>query len=171
MKDFGKLSQKFNTSFSEELSGSANTVEKIENEISIFKSKKNELVKEGSEVKTLEDKTWLQNQIKIVIEHGQLALDSVKKDIKIGTTPRTIEVYAKLMQSTLEGLKELATLNRTIADMEFYRNPETEPSTKINIQMDGKELFDYMDKVRKESQLNAIDAEFDVEDTPEDKGK
>jgi len=153
-ESFDKLDREFNTSATPEQS-----VELIEHQ-------KNELVEKSSQIKTLEDKTYLQDGIKTLIDNSQLVLNTVQKDIKIGTAPRTIEVYAKLMSATTDAIRELRELNQTIANMTMFKDTEAPKKATINVNMTGKELMAMMKDAKEQSQMEAVDTTFEVEWEP-----
>ena len=159
-ESFDKLDKEFNT---------PETVESVDKELAEFESKKNDIVKKSTSVKTLEDKQYLQDEIKGLIDNSKQVLDTVKKDIKIGTAPRTIEVYAKLMSATIDGIRELRELNQTIANMTMFKDPDEKPKANLNVTMTGKELLQMMNNAKANSQTEAVDASFSsVEEEPKD---
>jgi len=142
-------------------------------EITLVKQQTKELVEKSTKIKTLEDKVYLQEETKNLIENSKRVLDVMQKDIKIGTPPRNAEVYAKLLSSTIECIRELRELNKQVADIEMSQSTEPKdnqgkPQTSINIKMTAKELMTMMKTAREESQLKAVSTEFSVEGEPKD---
>lgn len=139
-------------------------------EITLVKQQTKELVEKSSRVRTLEDKVYLQEETKNLIENSKRVLDVMQKDIKIGTPPRNAEVYAKLLSSTIECIRELRELNKTVADMEMFDDSSNDntskPQASINIKMTAKELMTMMKEARETSQLKAVSTEFSVEGEP-----
>ncbi len=154
---FDKLDNEFNTPATEPVK-----------EIQAFEQQKNELIEKTTQIKTLEDKQYLQTEVKSLIENSKRVLDTIQKDIKIGAPPRMVEVYAKLLSSTLEGIKELRELNQTIANMQMFKDPEEQPKASINVKMTAKELIQMMKEARESSQIKAVEANFSVEGEPKD---
>jgi hypothetical protein len=137
----------------------------VKQENSIKELDKNELVVKPEEnVGGLENKDFLQTEIKEVITNGKKVLETLQKDIKIGSPPRAAEVYAKLMSSTIEGLRELRELDKTIADIKIRHVDENKPKTSVNISMTGKELLQMIKDAQSNSQMTAINTDFKVED-------
>jgi len=155
---FDKLSNEFNTP----------AIQEPEKQIQVFEQQKKDLVEKTTQIRTLEDKTFLQTEIKSLIENSKKVLETVQKDIKIGTAPRTIEVYAKLLSSVIEGIKELRELNQAIANMTMFRDPEEIPKASVNIKMTAKELMQMMKDAKETSQIKAVEAKFSVEGEPKD---
>lgn len=155
-ESFDKLDNEFNT---------PTTIEPVK-EIQSFQQQKNELIEKTTQIKTLEDKEYLQTEVKSLIENSKRVLDTIQKDIKIGSPPRMAEVYAKLLTSTLEGLRELRELNQTIANMQMFKDPLETPKANLNISMTAKELMQMMREAKESSQIKAVDANFSVEGEP-----
>ena len=160
-ESFDKLDNEFNTP----------TTNEPEKELEVFEKKKTELVEKSTQVKTLEDKTYLQDEIKSLIDNSKRVLDTVQKDIKIGTAPRTIEVYAKLMSATIDGIRELRELNQTIANMQMFRDPLEKQKATVNVSLTGKELIQLMKEAKEKSQMDAVDTTFSVEEQPDEPTK
>lgn len=156
---FDKLSNEFNTApFSATPS----------DELQVFNQQKQELIERSTQIRTLEDKQYLQTEVKSLIENSKRVLDTIQKDIKIGSPPRMAEVYAKLLSSTLEGIRELRELNQAIANMQMFRDPDEQPKASINVKMSGKELMEMMKIAKESSQLKSVEAKFSVEGEPKD---
>jgi hypothetical protein len=87
----------------------------------------------------------------------------------MGSPPRMAEVYAKLLSSTLEGIRELREVNTVIANMKVFNDPiETTPKANINIKMTAKELMALMKEAKEGSQIRAVEATFKTEGEPKD---
>jgi hypothetical protein len=71
----------------------------------------------------IEDKEYLQEEIKLLIEQGKRVLDKIDKDLKLGSQPRMFEVYGSVFNSVMTGIKELRELNKNVADIELKSNP------------------------------------------------
>jgi hypothetical protein len=113
-----------------------------------FKEKKNELVKRSEKV-TLEDKEFLQDEIKQLIYQGKCVLDKINKDLKLGSQPRMFEVYGSVFNSVMTGIKELRELNKNVADIEIKHNPSGGLSS-VNLKLTAKELATLVKDTTKE---------------------
>ena len=165
-ENFSAISDEFNTSFSEEKN---NEIDAIESEIDLFESKKNEIItKSTTSSNTLEDKEYIQDDIKQLITNGKKVLSLLQKDLKIGSAPRMYEVYSTLMSTVLVGLRELRDLNKTVADMQMFSMEPDVSSTEVNIKMSGKELLNMIKNASDDNQMNAISADFKVEEETRD---
>jgi len=161
---FDKIAKKLNTEFKEENPEKTKTIEKISTDIQEFEDKKNELI-ESTKNQTLEDKNYLQTEIKGIVDCGKNVLEKLQNEIKVGSSARIYEVYADLMNSVINGLKELRELNKTVYDIETINDDlgQTSKPANINIVMDAKELLKHINDAKQKNELNAIDAEFTVE--------
>jgi hypothetical protein len=139
-----------------------------------FQQQKNELIQKSNNIRTLEDKEYLQQEIKFLVDNSKKVLDVIQKDIKIGSPPRMVEVYAKLLSSILEGIKELRELNVAVSEAEVRTRLNRDgglgnnSNTNINVRMTAKELMFMMKEASSMSQMKAINTEFDVEERTHD---
>ena len=153
---FSKLSQSLDTSFVDQTSA-------IKNEVQEFTNETKELA--NVSINTLEDKQYIQDGIKKTLEMGTSVLEKLKSDIKVGSNPRMYEVFSKMMDSMNRGFQELRDLNKTVVDLQIFNDgPIENAPAKVEIKMTGKELLDFIEKTKKESELNRVDADFEVED-------
>ena len=162
---FDKIAKNLNTSFKEEKPAKGKEIVEISTDIKEFEEKKNELIKSAKQ-NTIEDKSYLQTEIKDVVGCGKNVLDKLQEEIKVGSSPRIYEVYATLMNSVICGLKELRELNKTVYDIETIRNDLDEggpKTTNVNIVMDAKELLQHITDATKNNELNAVEADFSVQ--------
>jgi len=118
-------------------------------------------------------------ELKTTINDMKAVLATLQEDIKIGSQPRMFEVYATLSKSVLDGIKELRDLNMDIENLKIKKeamslkqqiarkSPDNGGNTtnNVNLMLSGKDLFSMLNKAKLDSELNEIDAEFDVGDT------
>lgn len=162
-ESFDKLDNEFNVLPTERISKS----EVVNTETGEIIEAPSTAVAERPTPPALEDKEYLQQQTKDIIDNSKEVLRIVQQDIKIGSPAKQIEAYAKLMTSHIEGLRELRELNKTVADMQVFTEPES-TKTSINIKLTGKELIAMMKEAKESSQIKAVDANFSVEGEPKD---
>jgi len=161
---FDKLNDKFNTSFTT----SSSEIDKIEEEIQEIEDKKNELIVRSNKTDlVIKDQDYLEEEIKELIDNSKTVLQKLQNDIKIGSPARMYEVYAELLNSVLNQYKELRELNKMIESMKImsgagFRPSVEEKDNKISLTSD--QLIDVVNKAKKNSQLNAIDASFEIEE-------
>lgn len=127
---------------------------------------------------TIQDKEFMELELKTSINDMKNVLATLQEDIKIGSQPRMFEVYATLSKTVLDGIKELRDLNMDIENLKIKQeamglkkqiasNSQTSPATtnNLNVMLSGKDLFNMLNKAKVDSELNEIDAEFDVGDS------
>jgi len=161
---FEKISQRLGTTFEQSVSAAETQLQTIEDrKLEIQQAtRKGELV--------LKDQEYLLMEIKGLIQTTLSVLTRLDQDIKIGTEARKYEVFAALTNSITAQLKELRELNKMIADIEIFKDPDNNKSkTQINVEMNGRDLLDWLDKVRSEREIDRIDPTFNVSvDDPPD---
>jgi len=156
---FDKISRKLNTTFEQ----SAQDVEKQLQTVDLKKKELQQQVIEKKQV-AIKDQEYLLFEIKSLIQITLSVLERLDQDLKIGSESRKFEVFATLTNSVTMQLKELRELNKMIADMEIFNNPEmNKPTTNVNIEMSGKDLLDWMEKIQSEREIDRIDTSFNVE--------
>lgn len=161
-ESFDKMSKVFDTSFS--------ATENIETDISIIENKKKELLERIKDKSTdiIKDQNWLDFEIKTLIVESRNVLHKLESDIKIGSSPRHFEVYAKLLESVLSQYKELRDMNRMIWEMERdslnRRENPIDNNSKNKIEFTATQLSDFVKKIKDNNSLNSIDANFEVLD-------
>jgi hypothetical protein len=164
---FDKISQRLGTTFEQDVSAAETQLQTIsdrKNQIQEQVTQKNELA--------LRDQEYLLTEIKLLIQSTLSVLERLDQDIKVGTEARKYEVFAALTNAVTGQLKELRELNKMIADMEIFKNHETGKSnTQVNVEMNGKDLLDWLDKVRSEREIDRIDPEFNIMDDNPPKGE
>lgn len=163
IKPFEKLSDAFNTEFDNpELNKEMKQLEVQKNKIDkIF----------NSDEWTLEDKQYLQNEIKNTIDSIQSVMDILKNDIKLSTPPRAHEVYATLAKTKLEAIKELRELNKNITDLQITKNKiEGKKESTNNIQvnnynLNSTDMLKLAKEAIKNSQVKKIKPEFHFDES------
>lgn len=156
---FEKISEKLQTSFVQDTDEAVSQLQTID-------ERRQQIQKQVTDKKdlALRDQNYLLTEIKLLIQTTLSVLERLDQDIKVGTEARKFEVFAALTNSVTAQLKELRELNKMIADMEIFKDPDLgKPKTQINVEMDGRELLEYMDKIRAESEINKVEASFDIE--------
>lgn len=128
--------------------------------------------KKNSDI-TLEDKEYMAFEIKTMIEDSRRVLDILEQDLKIGAQPRSFEVYATLTKAVLDGVKELRELHNNIEQLKLskekleLKRTSTEMiagQPNVSIKLTGPELFKMINDAKSNSELNRIDAEFEIVD-------
>lgn len=136
--------------------------------ISAFENKSNQLLDiSKTEIKTIEDKEYIDTAFKTMIKCGLDGLEVITKSIKIGSSGKDLEGFARWADSVSMTLERLVNYKMKIRDIELMMNPEVVKPQAVqnNIFMDGKEMSEMLKKIKSESQLNAIVVDFKVEDS------
>lgn len=163
--DFENLDSMFNVS-----GNSITGTDELENQIEILEEEKNKLLcKSNENFETLEDKEYIQEKIKVIIETGETVLSKVSQDIKIGSNPKQIEVYAKLIDSVVNALSQLRELNKVVSDKQLLVGDfnSGDNNKEVNFKLTGKELLNMINSAKENSQLNAVDTDFEIEEIKE----
>lgn len=145
-------------------------LEAIDEKTKNFEEIKNKIAnrESGNEI---EDKEYLELELKTLISNSQRIMNILEQDIKIGSKPRYHEVYATLAKSVLDGIKELRELNQTIANLKLQKekleirklqNGIDAKPTQVNFNLSGRELFKMVEAAKKSSELNSVNAEFEI---------
>lgn len=169
---YEKISEKFKSSFVPESSGTKNT-KGAKEQLSEIEEKKHELqniVKDNkNQALVLGDQQFLQRHVKHLIGDTLDVMDTLKRDLKIGTGARKFEAYSALANSATAQIKELRELNKMIADMEIFQGEIDNKQNKstIDVKMNSVDFMNFVRNIRKESELSKIDAEFEVEEEEE----
>ena len=145
----------------------------VEKSLDNFNSKKTALVEKSKNgTYTLEDEDYLRFELKTLIQGSRMIMDKLERDIKIGSQPRVFEVYSALLKTTIDGLKELRELNKTVTDLEIESNkPKTANdlhtinNTTNNVILTGKDLLSMIKGAKEMNQLNSVEAVFDFGDS------
>ncbi len=132
-------------------------------EIEVLKDLKKDL-QEAVSGMVLGDQEYMRKEIKLVITSAKTVMKKLETDIKVGSHPRSHEVYAKMVQSVTDALRELRELNKTILDVKKEGNENSGGNGK-KIALTGSQLLDLIDNARKNSQMNAIEADFTIDES------
>jgi hypothetical protein len=134
---------------------------------------KYEIAKKPRDEINISDQEYLVMELKMIIANSRNILEVLEQDIKIGTQPRYHEVYATLTKSVIDGLKELRELNQSVANLEIQKeklelkkvnpNGSMQIGTQVNMNLTGKDLFKMIKQAKSESELNVIEADFEID--------
>ena len=147
----------------------------IEESVSAFENTSNQLVNiPTSEIKTIEDKEYIDGIFKTMIDSGTVAFKRITETIKVGASGKDVEGYARFFDSLSMTLERLVNYKIKIRDLELMANPEmNKPQTNIqnntfNFEGSSSELLDTVSKMVKkakdESQMTNIEAKFNTEE-------
>ena len=91
----------------------------------------------------------------------------LENEIKVGSRSDMYDAYFKAINAIGNQLKELRELNKTVVDIEIQKQKIERPDQKTNratIVLDANSLLELVKKAKKDSQMDAIDADFSVEE-------
>ena len=119
---------------------------------------------------SLEDKEYIQMELKMLIQGGLTILDRLEQDISVGTKVRAHEVYFTGMNSIMGALKELRELNKTEIDIELAKQKQSRQGglvggMAVNQEYDSSSLLIMLKDAQENNSLNNVKAEFRIEDT------
>lgn len=118
------------------------------------------------EVPQIDDLDYMKMELKSLLENGVNNLEKLSEDIKIGTSVRSHEVYFNGLGAVREIIRELKELNIDNARMSKETSKETTVNnTQVNNFYSGKDLAELMKEAKKNSQMNSIEAKFNIDDT------
>jgi hypothetical protein len=164
LKAFEKLSDALDVEFeNEEITAKA---------VEIKKSTKNIVDTLNKDEWSLDDKAYMEFEIKETIENIDSVMGQLRSDIKIGTPPRTHEVYATLAKIKIDALKELRELNRSVIDMKVAKAKTTGSSSSSgsgniqvnNYNMSSSELLKMVKNAKNNNSMNEIEAKFQIDE-------
>ncbi len=139
--------------------------------VSAFESKTNQLVNiEQTEIKTIEDEEYLRFVFKHMIMIGMAAIETLATSMKAGPSRSDGENFGSAFKSVTECVTKLAEYNFKRFDLKNMMNPPV-PAVTQNVQINNfegtsSEIMDKLDALvdnaRKNSQLNNVEAKFDL---------
>lgn len=168
-KSFEGLTSAFNTTFEMKDKDVASLVTQTEKQIELIEDTKNELVNNKTEL-TLKHQSFLEDALmKLIINTGSM-LAKLETEIKIGSKSGYWDSYARLSTAHKDQLKELRELNVSVIETEIEKRKVTNNinnGKRATILLDANSLIDYVNKVKRESEIGKVDATFTVEENEE----
>jgi hypothetical protein len=139
-------------------------VEKVQTDLNLIETKKNEIAAKV-QAPIFQDQEFIQTELRTLIMSARTVFHKVEQDIKIGADNRKIEVYAKLLESIGKQYTSLIELNKHIFDARVQMgNVDIENIGNNKISLSSEQLLDMINKAKEGSEMNKIDAHFEVED-------
>lgn len=162
-----ELNKQISDEFSDIL-GSKETnalVKSISGELTTL-SEKTEQISNALTTARIQDSEFLEREIKSVMLSSKRVLETVEKNIKIGASPRDVEVYATLLNAITGQFKELRNLNESMAKLVIENKKQNLEQVKEDHKMmlSSTDALDMLMKARNNSKTNAINADFDIID-------
>lgn len=141
-------------------------IKEVDKDINVIEIKKNEIVTKVKTTPTLyQDQDFIRTELKTLIMSSRTVMYKVEQDIKIGADARKIEVYAKLLEAVGKQYQSLMELDKNIFEAQVRTNSFDISNLGNNrISLSSEQLLDMINKASSESQMNAIDAHFEIKD-------
>jgi hypothetical protein len=115
----------------------------------------------------INDQSYIDFELKDLISRTNNTLEKLEADVKIGSAPRMYEVFATVVNTKRELLKELILFNKMILDMSMFA-PESEEDKKdkddMSLNVTSSDMLKFFKSMKKEADGNQIEADFTVED-------
>lgn len=147
-----------------------NSFEAMERKVSAFEVVKNEIMNvEVNKELEFEDKEFIEENLKSVIEIGTTVLQVGAANVRPGSHATHIQGFAAMMSSMISALKELRDFKKMVHDMKVMANPHLleppKPTIQNNIMVnDLSSLTKLLKEAKAKSKLGEIEAKFEVED-------
>jgi hypothetical protein len=144
--------------------------EAMERKVSAFEVVKNEIMNvEVNKELEFEDKEFIEENLKSVIEIGTTVLQVGAANVRPGSHATHIQGFAAMMSSMISALKELRDFKKMIHDMKIMANPQLleppKPTIQNNIMVnDLSSLTKLLKEAKAKSKLGEIEAKFEVEE-------
>jgi hypothetical protein len=125
---------------------------------------KTEQLSNSLTIARIHDAEFLEREMKSVMLSSRRVLETVEKDIKIGSSPRSVEVYSGLITAITGQFKELRNLNESMAKLVLENKKQNLDEVKEDHKMilSSNDALDMYMNARTNSQMNSIDADFDI---------
>ena len=147
---------------------SVDVVENIQREVININTRKDE-IENALTTARIKDSNFLEKEIKGLILSSKNVLETLEKDIKIGAAPRMYEVYATLLNAITGQYKELRNLNESIAKFVIENKKQNLDEVKEDhkMMMNSNDALDLYMAAKEASQMDSIEADFDIVDEDE----
>jgi hypothetical protein len=129
-------------------------------------SVKTEQISNALTTARIQDAEFLEREMKSVMLSSRRVLETVEKNIKIGASPRDVEVYSGLITAITGQFKELRNLNESMAKFVLENKKQNLEEVKEDHKMmlSSNDALDMYMNARTNSQMSSIDADFDIVD-------
>ena len=141
-------------------------IKDVDRDMSIIETKKT-AIETISKLPTalFQDQEFIRTELRSLIMSARTVMYKVEQDIKIGTDNRKIEVYATLIEAIGKQYNSLLELNKTIFEAQVKTGTVDIKNIGDNkISLSSEQLLDMINKANEGSQMNAIEAKFEIED-------
>lgn len=149
-------------------------IKEVQKDLQELESRKEVVEVKAKQPVIFQDQNFIRSELKTLIMSARTVQYKVEQDMKIGMDNRRIEVYSKLIESIGKLYTSLLELNKTIFDAQVQTGQVDVTNIGNNkISLSSEQLLDMINKASEGSQMNKIDAEFEIENEniPEKKVK
>jgi hypothetical protein len=157
---YAGLTSAFNTKFE--------SVEDVEKTIQLIDDKKNEIcdVLRDKKELVIKDQTFLEQELKTLVLGSKTILAKLDAEIKMGQKASYFDSYSRLVTAITAQLKELRELGVDLANLELEKQKKdiNKDKSRTTILLDANALDLLIKNAKANSQLNAVDATFTIED-------
>jgi len=159
---FANLESKLNTAFESETKDISTTIAEIKQEIAVVEEKKNSLVNIRESPMIMQDQEYIRAELKTLLVDSRIILQKLSSNIKVGSSSKDYEAYAKMISSISNVVKELRELNRNVVDLKVQSGKLDNNILNKKISLTADQLLQMIEKAKTGNQLQAIDAKFTV---------
>jgi len=159
---FANLESKLNTAFESETKDISTTIAEIKQEIAVVEEKKNSLVNIRESPMIMQDQEYIRAELKTLLVDSRIILQKLSSNIKVGSSSKDYEAYAKMISSISNVVKELRELNRNVVDLKVQSGKLDNNILNKKISLTADQLLQMIEKAKMGNQLQAIDAKFTV---------
>jgi hypothetical protein len=136
----------------------------VEKDIKLIEVKKEDIINQSKVPTLFKNQEFIQTELRSLIMSARTIMYKVEQDIKIGTDSRKIEVYAKLVEAIGKQYVSLIELDKHIFEAQVLTNTVDIGNIGSNkISLSSDQLLDMIIKAGEGSQMNAIEAKFEIE--------
>lgn len=139
-------------------------VELVKNDIQTIENRKEIVKAQAKNPAVFQDEDFIRSELRTLIMSTRTVQYKVEQDIKIGCDNRKIEVYSKLIESIGKLYNSLLELNKSIFEARVKTGQvDIEDIGNNKISLSSEQLLDMINKASERSEMNAIEADFEVE--------
>ena len=159
-----KISDVLNTTFEQDMAVANKQLE-------IIAAKKTIVAKKEAEgAIVLDDQEEIKNGLRSVISNLEQVMQKLQDDIKIVSKVFSHQVYSQCAEVLMNSYAQLAEINKTIFDCRLKAQAMQDKANKgtgagdsnESLTLTHEQMLSMIDKARKSSSMNAVDANFKV---------
>lgn len=138
------------------------------NQISAWENKSKELLTvPTSEIKTIQDKEFMDCAFKSLVKIGLRALEKMESDLKIGSPAKDKEALAMMQEAVSVSLEKMYQYLFKLQEIEMFQTnanvPQVQNNAFINIEASSSDMMDLVEKAKENSEIRKVEAKFKVD--------